>query len=137
GAGHAFQSQSDTEVLVHGYEEWGIEGLLERLRGMFAFGLYDTRRGLILARDRLGIKPLYYCASEERLLFASEVKALVASGRAPKERDRDALAGFLLAGSVPSPLTMIKGVHCLPPGSYLIWREGTSSLQQYWDLNYD
>src|SRR5690348_15712555 len=73
--GHAFRSQSDTEVILHGYEEWGLDGLLERLRGMFAFGLYDSHRGLMLARDRLGIKPLYYSVQQKTglLVFASEV----------------------------------------------------------------
>lgn len=135
-SGHIFRSHSDTEVLVHGYEQWGIEELLKKLRGMFAFALYDTRQGLILARDRLGIKPLYYFNNQAFLVFASEVKALMASGRAPRDRDHDALAGFLLAGSVPSPLTMFKSVHCLPPGHYLVWWNGRSSLRQYWDVSH-
>jgi asparagine synthase (glutamine-hydrolysing) len=135
--GHSFRSQSDTEAIVHGYEEWGIEGLLERLRGMFAFGLYDSRRGLILARDRMGIKPLYYFVSGGTLLFASEVRALLASGAVPNQRDPKALAGFLLAGSVPSPLTIVEGVRCLPPGHYLTWKDGAVALQKYWDLGFE
>jgi asparagine synthase (glutamine-hydrolysing) len=134
---HQFQSQSDTEVIVHGYEQWGIEGLLGRLRGMFAVGLYDLRRGLILARDRLGIKPLYYFVSAGSLLFASEVRALIASGIVPKERDPEALAGFLLAGSVPSPLTITKGVRCLPAGHYLTWQDGSVAIREYWDLKFE
>ena len=135
--GHDFRSQSDTEVILHGYEEWGIEGLLQRLRGMFAFGLYDSHRGLILVRDRLGIKPLYYFASKGKLLFASEVKALAASGLVPNQRDPEALAGFLLAGSVPSPLTILQGVRCLPAGHYLTWRDGAIELRKYWDLEFE
>jgi len=134
--GHAFRSQSDTEVIVHGYEEWGVEGLLQRLRGMFAFGLYDSRRGLILARDRMGIKPLYYFVCGENLLFASEVRALLASGAVPNEKDPEALAGFLLMGSVPSPLTIIRNVQCLLPGHYLAWERGRVQIRKYWDLQF-
>ncbi len=136
--GHDFRSQSDTEVILHGYEEWGIDRLLEKLRGMFAFGLYDSRRGLILARDRLGIKPLYYSVQEKTglLIFASEVKALLRSGCLPREHDRDAVAGFLLAGSVPAPMTTVKGVHCLPAGHYLLWQHGSVTVRKYWDLEY-
>ena len=134
--GHKFRSQTDTEVIVHGYEEWGVEGLLTRLRGMFAFGLYDTRLGLILARDRLGIKPLYYFADKNTLLFASEVKALIASGEIPNEKDHDALAGFLLSGSVPAPLTTVRGVRCLQPGHYLTWTQDGIKIRKYWDLKF-
>jgi asparagine synthase (glutamine-hydrolysing) len=135
-AGHVFRSHTDTEVLVHGYEQWGIAGLLDRLRGMFAFALYDVRRGLILARDRLGIKPLYYHAAADCMVFASEVKALLRSGLTPEERDRKALTGFLIAGTVPAPLTFIKGVRCLPAGHWAEWKDGAGSVAEhkYWDL---
>lgn len=133
-AGHRFGSGSDTEVLVHGYEQWGIEGLLERLRGMFAFALYDVHRGLILARDRLGIKPLYYHEGAGFLVFASEVKAVVRSGLAPEERDRRALTGFLMTGAVPEPLTMIRGIRCLGPGHWAEWKDGRFNVRKYWDL---
>jgi asparagine synthase (glutamine-hydrolysing) len=138
-AGHDFGSTTDTEVLVHGYEQWGIEGLLARLRGMFAFGLYDPRRGLLLARDRLGIKPLYYFDAGDTVLFASEVKALLRSGLVPEERDRKALAGFLIVGAVPSPLTIVKGVRCLPPGHWVdCSRHGVPlTIHKYWDLDCD
>jgi asparagine synthase (glutamine-hydrolysing) len=138
GAGHAFQSRTDTEVLLHGYEQWGISGLLDRLRGMFAFALYDSRRGLLLARDRLGIKPLYYHAGPDFLVFASEVKALLRSGLVPDERDRSALAGFLMAGAIPEPRTLIEGIRSLPPGHWAAWDHTTNggalSIRQYWDL---
>jgi asparagine synthase (glutamine-hydrolysing) len=134
-SGHGFRSNSDTEVLLHGYEQWGIERLLSKLRGMFAFGLYDTRHGLILARDRLGIKPLYYFSSGDVVLFASEVKALLRSGMVPDERDRKALAGFLLAGSIPSPRTIVKDVRCLPPGHWAACHDKISVLR-YWDLEW-
>ncbi len=133
-AGHQFHSHTDTEVLLHGYEEWGISGLLERLRGMFAFALLDPRRGLILARDRMGIKPLYYCSTPSFLIFASELKALMRSGIVPDERDRRAITGFLMAGAVPQPRTMIKAVQCLPPGHWAEWHDGTLQLHPYWDL---
>jgi len=132
--GHCFRSQTDTEVLLHGYEQWGIAGLLKRLRGMFAFALYDIRRGLIVARDRLGIKPLYYHAEAEFIVFASEVKALLRSGLVDQQRDRKALTGFLIAGAIPAPLTFIKGVSCLPAGHWAEWQDGTLKTRKYWDL---
>jgi asparagine synthase (glutamine-hydrolysing) len=135
--GHNFRSNSDTEIVIHGYEAWGIAGLLKRLEGMFAFGLYDSRlRSCILARDRFGIKPLYYhrSAGGESLVFASEVKALVRSGLAPDGRDSQAIIGFLLFGSVPAPATSVKGVCCLLPGYYLIADRNGISTHQYWDL---
>ncbi len=139
--GHHFRSRSDTEVILHGYEEWGVEGLLAKLRGMFAFGLYDSRHSrqrLVLARDRLGIKPLYYHVRENEgfLLFASEVRALVASGCVPNDRDLDAVSGFLLTGSIPSPRTVIKGISSLAPGHYLVWRQAGITNRKYWDLSY-
>jgi asparagine synthase (glutamine-hydrolysing) len=145
--GHVFRSRTDSEVLVHGYEEWGIDKLLSRLRGMFAFALYDASfRGstgtndsgsarLILARDRFGIKPLYYCLlSNGGIAFASEVKALRRSGVVSHERDAEALTGFLLFGSVPSPLTILKDVRCLLPGHYLVAQNGDTTLHRHWNL---
>lgn len=136
-AGHQFQSRTDTEVLLHGYEQWGMEGLLGRLRGMFAFAIYDSRRGLLLARDRLGIKPLYYYAGHAGagfLAFASEVKALLRSGLVREEHDRSALAGFLMVGAVPAPLTYIRNVQCLPAGHWAEWKGGEFKVRKYWDL---
>jgi len=136
--GHCFRSNSDTETLIHGYEEWGIEGLLKRLRGMFALALYDSRKACcILARDRFGIKPLYYSQPPHPapLAFASEVKALVRGGLVSGERDREGILGFLLFGAVPAPLTSIRGVQCLPAGHYLVADRGRTSLHQYWDMN--
>ncbi len=141
-AGHVFSSSSDTEVLVHGYEQWGGAGLYQRLRGMFAFAVQDERqRGdnapiLFAARDRLGIKPFYYAVSGERLVFASEVKALVAGGCA-NQPDPSALASFLCLGSVPFPRTWLKDVRCLPPGHSLEVRPGGYRIQKHWDVRYD
>jgi asparagine synthase (glutamine-hydrolysing) len=139
-AGHRFRSASDTEILIHGYEEWGVEGLLKRLRGMYAFGLYDARQGCcVLARDRLGIRPLYYCQAESggSVAFASEVKALSRSGLAPDVRDAGSTIGFLLFGSVPSPDTCVKGIDCLLPGHYLLASRSGVVVRQYWELGMD
>jgi len=119
--GHGFTTQSDTEVLVHGWEEWGEECLTE-LRGMFAFAIADFRKHytsgpvLFLARDPLGIKPLYYTQTGEGFAFASEVGALMASGITAKRISQDALTSFLLFGSVSEPVTMYESVFSLPPG---------------------
>src|SRR4029077_18243525 len=110
-----------TEVLVHGWEEWG-EDLLGELRGMFAFALLDLRARyatapiLFLARDPLGIKPLYYTQSQDGFAFASEVRALSAGGLTTRELSQDALTSYLLFGSVSEPVTMLEGVFSLPPG---------------------
>jgi asparagine synthase (glutamine-hydrolysing) len=138
-AGHRFLSRSDTEVLIHGYEEWGVEKLLEKLRGMFAFALYDAAKPqLILARDRFGIKPLYYATGPEDgwMAFASETKALVNGGLASPELDRRALAGYLLFGSIPAPWTIRKRVRCLPAGHYMVLSRGGGNLEprRYWDF---
>ena len=140
---HCFRSTSDTEVLIHGYEEWGAEGLLRRLRGMFAFAIYDAREGqgsepfLFAARDRLGIKPFYYSVQRDRLAFASEVKALAASGAASGETDISALGAFLCLGSIPFPRTWLKNVHCLPPGHFLLVNRRGIEIRRYWELSYD
>ncbi len=138
--GHTFKSQTDTEILVHGYEEWGIEELLERLRGMFAFVLYETSPShpsgsqLILVRDRFGIKPLYYGENGDRILFASEVRALAASRLLPIEENPRAWISFLLTGSVPVPWTTLRSVRALPAGHYLIFSAGKRSLVHYYNF---
>jgi len=139
--GHCFRSRSDTEVLIHGYEEWGIEGLLQRLRGMFAFALYDahpetTRGTLILARDRFGIKPLYYGFLRNRmgLVFASEVQAFVQGGLVPLDDNHQAWLAFLMFGSVPTPWTTLREVFALPPGHYLVVDRDSTHLVCYYAL---
>ena len=121
--GHVFRSHTDAEVLLHGYEQWGLESLLTRARGMFAFALYDARRDgetkLYLVRDRFGIKPLYYALGDDTLSFASEITALVAGGAAAPEIDAMALVTFLELGSIPGPGTAVKDVRTLPAGHYL------------------
>ncbi|MFA5976305.1 MAG: asparagine synthase (glutamine-hydrolyzing) [Elusimicrobiota bacterium] len=137
-AGHRFVSRTDTEVLVHGYEAWGMEGLLEHLRGMFAFALLDlsARSGprLFLARDRFGIKPLYYYQDHEKILFASEVRAMQASGLIPDRLNAESLLRFLELGSVPAPLTTVQKVWSLPAGHYLSLGRGPVEPTNYWDL---
>jgi len=124
-AGHKFKTNSDTEILVHGWEEWG-EDLLNELRGMFAFALLDLRKlfatvpVLFLARDPLGIKPLYYAQTEKGFLFASEVRALLASGVLEHKLSADALTAYLLFGSVSEPVTLVQGAYSLPPGHRLL-----------------
>ena len=126
-AGHRFSTQSDTEILVHGWEEWG-EDLLNELRGMFAFALLDLRKHyatvpvLLLARDPLGIKPLYYAQTSEGLAFASELRALIASKLVGPNISADGLTSYLLFGSVSEPVTLLEGVFSLPPGHRLLLR---------------
>ena len=133
-AGHAFSTQSDTEVLVHGYEQWG-EGLLERLNGMFAFALLDRPRSLLLlARDRMGIKPLHYAIDGRRLVFASELKALLCDAALNKGIDPAALDQYLALEYVPSPGCIVRGISKLPPAHSLTWTvaDGALRLRRYW-----
>ena len=125
-AGHTFRTHSDTETLVHAYEEWDL-GFAARLRGMFAVAIWDARaRRLVLARDRFGIKPLYYRAVDGELSFASELDAL------PKgELDFDALDAFLAFNSVPAPLSIFREIRKLPPGHLLTWRDGLVVLDRF------
>jgi asparagine synthase (glutamine-hydrolysing) len=140
--GHRFATQSDTEILVHGWEEWGEECLNE-LRGMFAFALLDLRKRyatsplLFLARDPLGIKPLYYTQTPDGFAFASEVRALLQGGVAGKQLSPDALTSYLLFGSVSEPVTLLEGVFSLPPGHrmllYVPERRRTPRARPWWD----
>jgi asparagine synthase (glutamine-hydrolysing) len=131
--GHRFATSSDTEVLVHLYEEYG-ERCVERLRGMFAFAIWDERREeLLLARDRLGIKPLYYAATPDGLLFGSELKALIQSPWLRPRLDRRGLAAYLQYGYVPDPLSILEGVEKVPPGHTLTVRSGRPAPpRRYW-----
>lgn len=140
--GHNFTTQSDTEILVHAWEEWGEE-LLAELRGMFAFALLDLRGRfataplLFLARDPLGIKPLYYTQTAEGFAFASEVRALLASKAAPRKLSEDALTSYLLFGSTSEPVTMVEGVFSIPPGHrmllYVPERRRVPRARPWWD----
>lgn len=135
-AGHNFATQSDTEVIVHGYEQWGA-GVFGRLNGMFAIALLDRRnRRLTLARDHAGIKPLYYAWDGQRLVWGSEIKAVLASGLVQPALDLDALGEFLAWEYVPCPGTLFQGIRKLPPAT--CWRldleSGTVSEERYWRL---
>jgi asparagine synthase (glutamine-hydrolysing) len=125
-AGHRFATHSDTEVLVHLYEEYG-DGFAERLRGMFAVALWDARqRRLVLARDPFGIKPLYYRLAGDELAFASELRALPRG-----EIDFDALEAFLAFNSIPGPYSIFRDVRKLTPGHLLVWKDGEASLSRF------
>src|SRR5207302_7194583 len=140
--GHRFATQSDTEILVHAWEEWGEDSLTE-LRGMFAFALLDLRGRyatapiLFLARDPLGIKPFYYTQTPEGFACASEVRALLASGAVPKRLSQDAVTAYLLFGSVSEPVTLLEGVFSLPPGHRMLLhvpeRRRTPRARPWWD----
>ncbi len=122
--GHRFATRSDSEVVVHLYEEFGL-GLFDHLDGMYAFALWDdTRRELVLGRDRIGLKPLYWRAGSDWLVFASEPKALEASGMLPDRVDPAALHRYLRFGYVPAPASFYQGLESLPAGSFLTWRAG-------------
>lgn len=132
--GHRFRSNSDTETIVHLYEEYGSD-CVQKLRGMFAFALYDRpRRKLLLARDRLGIKPLHYSHQKGRLLFGSEIKAILAIAPELREINQQALLYYFYFGYIPDPLTAFTAIRRLPPGHVLEFEHGETRLRQYWDL---
>ena len=130
--GHVFRTQSDTEVIVHLYEERGVE-CLEDLRGMFAFALWDgPKRTLFCARDRLGQKPLCFRAEGERFIFGSEIKAILQAGDVPRKVSLRALNHYLTYQYVPHPQTMFAGIEKLPPAHYLLWQDGRTTVREYW-----
>src|SRR5581483_11852933 len=134
--GHVFCSQSDTECIVHAYEEYG-DGCVSRLRGMFAFALWDVKRQrLLLARDRVGKKPLVYAELNGSLYFASEFQSLFGSGALDRQIDFGALGDYLAYGYVPVPSSIYGGIRKLPPGHYLTWNAGSTSVTRYWQLSF-
>jgi len=137
GGGHRFRTRSDTETVVHLYEEHG-QGLLEHLVGMFALAVWDARRGqLLLARDRLGQKPLVYRHEPGRLLFASQLKGLLEVPGVPREIDPQALDQYLTYQYVPHPRTIFRGIAKLPPGHYAVYRDDRLEVRPYWQLDFD
>lgn len=134
--GHTFRTNSDTEVIVHLFEERGA-ACVEELRGMFGFAVWDTRsRELFIARDRLGIKPLYYTEKDGELIFGSEVKAILQHPSVSASLDHRALSDYLSLKYVPSPRTMFAGIKSLPPGHQIIVKDGRIDVQRYWDISY-
>ena len=144
--GHEFRTQTDTEVLLAAWTEWG-PNCLQRLNGMFAFALWDNKeRTLFLVRDRVGIKPLYYADLSDRLqtlenngslIFASEIKSILAAGLVKPELDIEALHQFLTFLWAPDPNTLFRSIKTVPPGHYVEWRNGKLSVQQWWDISFD
>jgi len=134
--GHVFKTRTDTEVIVHLYEELGPE-CLQKLRGMFAFAIWDEKaRTLLLARDRVGIKPLYYHLTGSSLSFASELKAILSDPSVDRAIAPDLIDRFLTFMYVPGAETLLKGIQKLPPGHYLLIKNGQETVRQYWDLQF-
>jgi asparagine synthase (glutamine-hydrolysing) len=133
---HRFSTRSDTEVILHAYEEWG-EQCVDRFRGMFALAIWDRReKRLFLARDRLGIKPLFYSECNGKFYFASEMKAILADTLFPRAVDEIALASYFMLSYIPAPFTIFKNIRKLPPGHTLLWKEDGASIRKYWDVEF-
>ena len=134
GEGFCFRTSTDTEVVLQAYARWGLE-CLPRLNGMFAFAIWDeSRQQLVLVRDRLGVKPLYYTLCGGGLAFASEVKSLLCFSDVPRKLNRTVLNKYLIYLWVPDPNTLFEGIQKLPPAHYGIFREGKWEAHPYWDL---
>jgi asparagine synthase (glutamine-hydrolysing) len=134
--GHIFQTRTDTETIVHLYEDEG-ERCVERLRGMFAFAIFDRReQKLFIARDRVGKKPLHYTVVGDTLVFGSEIKSLLQHPEVEREPNLEAISDYLSFGYVPDPATAFRGIDKLPPGHTLTFRDGDVSLRRYWDFEY-
>ena len=132
--GRNFHSGTDTEVVLQFYDEIG-DACVERLRGMFAFAIWDAAKNrLLLARDRLGIKPLYYALTADAIVFASEIKALLASGIVAPRIAPHGVRAFLQLGHIPAPWTAIDGVQPLEPGHCAVWQDGKFQKSTYWEL---
>jgi len=136
GRGHVFRTRSDTEVLVHAYEEWGAD-MLRRLNGQFAFAIYNAAtRSLFMARDRFGVRPFFYAQRDGSFYFASEIKAILASGEVRASIDPAALDEVFTMWAARPPRTGFQGIASLEPGTYGIWRDGRLNLHRYYELDY-
>jgi asparagine synthase (glutamine-hydrolysing) len=134
--GEQFNSNSDTEIILKLYQHFGAD-CVKHLRGMFAFAIWDDlEKTCFLARDPLGIKPLYYWLDGSTLVFASELKAIVATGLPSINMSSQGLYGYLVSGSVPEPHTLIEGIHCLPAGHWLRWQSGQITQNKYWQIDF-
>jgi asparagine synthase (glutamine-hydrolysing) len=134
-AGHRFYTSTDTEAIVHAYEQWGTQAI-RRLRGMFGLAIWDTRsKSLLVARDRAGIKPIYYAETDGRLYFGSELKSLLEAPDLPRDLDLDALDHYLSFLYTPRDGSIFKSVRKLPPGHLMTWRDGRLAIEQYWQLS--
>ena len=134
--GHTFQTESDTEVIVHLYEDEG-EACVERLRGMFAFAIYDKReRKLFMARDRVGVKPLHYAVVAGGIVFGSEIKSLLQHKDVNREVNFEAISDFFSYGYVPDPHSAFRGIEKLPPGHTLTFKDSRLTTRCYWDFDY-
>lgn len=135
--GHSFKTHSDTETIVHLYEEEG-ERCVERLRGMFGFAIWDRRQNkLFIARDRTGKKPLHYTMTDEAFVFGSEIKSLLQFPGLERNPNLEAISDYLTFGYVPDPATAFQGIHKLPPGHTLTFQDGRVTTRCYWDFNYE
>jgi asparagine synthase (glutamine-hydrolysing) len=135
--GHEFKTSTDTEVIVHLYEEMG-DRCVEKLNGMFAFAIWDQKQQkLLLARDRIGQKPLFYFSNEKKFLFGSEIKAILAADDVPRRVNLAAVHHYLTLRFIPAPLTMFEGIEKLPAGHILTYRNGKANIKRYWDLDFN
>lgn len=135
--GHKFRTKTDTETILHAYEEWGTD-CPNKLNGMFAFAIWDERRQqLFIARDRLGIKPLYYYLDNDRFVFGSELKAVVQHQQVPRALDHEALDLFLTYEYVPAPHSILRDIKKLPAGHSLVWRKGAIEIRRFWELHFN
>lgn len=135
--GHVFATNSDTETIVHAYEEWGEDCVL-KFNGMFAFCIWDSRsETLFIARDRLGEKPLFYAYYKGMFVFSSEMKAILADPQCDRAMDEEALCAYFTFSYIPAPLTIYKSIRKLQPGHVLIFKKGCIAIRQYWDLVFD
>jgi asparagine synthase (glutamine-hydrolysing) len=134
--GHQYRSHTDSETIIHAYEEWG-DACVERFRGMFAFGIWDSRkRRLLAARDRLGVKPFYYAVRGRSMVFASEIKAILASGCVQPAAAREAIPEYLMFGHLAGEGTMFEHIMKLPPGHVMAWEAGRVRISRYWEVKF-
>ena len=133
--GHFFYTNTDSEVIIHGYEEWGVD-MIGRLKGMFALGIWDDQKKLlVLARDRFGIKPLYYYCDDEQFIFASEIKGIVKNPGIKKNIDYPSFCNYFTYRYIPSPETIWEDIKKLPPAHFILYRNGMINIRKYWDID--